>query len=84
MQRHPSVEKRDRQNVKRNERNTIQRSSMKTAIKKVRAAQNKEAGAQELKNVVPLLDRLAAKRVIHKNKAANLKSKLTRFVSTLK
>jgi small subunit ribosomal protein S20 len=84
MQRHPSVEKRDRQNEKRNLRNTIQRSSMKTAIKKVRAAQNKETGAQELKNVAPLLDRLAAKRIIHKNKAANLKSKLTRFVNTLK
>ena len=84
MQRHKSVEKRDRQNRKRQIRNTIQRSSLKTAVKKVRTAPNKEAAAQELRNAVPLLDRLADKRIIHKNKAANLKSKLSRYVSTLK
>ncbi len=84
MQRHKSVEKRNRQNRKRQLRNTVQHSSMKTAIKKVRTAATKEAAAQEMKQVVPLLDKLAAKRIIHKNKAANLKSKLTRFVTAMK
>jgi len=84
MQKHKSAEKRDRQNQKRQLRNTIQRSSMKTAIKKVRTAATKEAAAQEMKQVVPLLDQLAAKRIIHKNKAANLKSKLTHFVNAMK
>jgi small subunit ribosomal protein S20 len=84
MQRHKSVEKRDRQNRKRQIRNTIHRSSLKTAVKKVRTASNKETAAQELRNAVPLLDRLADKRIIHKNKAANLKSKLSRYVNSLK
>ena len=84
MQIHKSVEKRDRQNLKRNLRNVVHRSSLKTAIKKVRTAPNKETASQELKKVIPLLDQLSAKRVIHKNKAANLKSKLNHFVNTLK
>lgn len=84
MQRHKSVEKRNRQSQKRQERNTIKRSGMKTAIKKVRTAKDKESAAQEMKQVVPMLDQLADQKIIHKNKAANLKSKLTRFVNSLK
>lgn len=57
---------------------------MRSALKKVRGAQEKGAAQSELKKTVKLLDRLAAKGVIHKNMAANQKSKLTKFVSAMK
>jgi small subunit ribosomal protein S20 len=78
---HKSVEKRVRQNERKRQKNVIHRSKLKTAIKKVRTAENKEAALPELKKTSALLDRLAAKRIIHKNKAANLKSKLSGFVN---
>ncbi len=84
MQEHKSVEKRNRQNRKRNIRNTAKRSSMKTAIKRVKTAPDKATAAKELQNVIPILDHLADHKIIHKNKAANVKSKLTRHINTLK
>ncbi|RZL34793.1 MAG: 30S ribosomal protein S20, partial [Pedobacter sp.] len=44
----------------------------------------KKTGAELLPKVISMLDRLAKKNVIHKNKAANNKSKLTKFVNGLK
>lgn len=75
-----SVIKRARQNVSTRTRNVLQRSRLKTAVKKVRTAENQEAAKQELVKTSALLDRLAAKKIIHKNKAANLKSKLAATV----
>jgi len=56
---------------------------MKNAIKRVRSAKDKTSAASELRKTVKLLDQLAAKGIIHPNKAANDKSKLSRFVNTL-
>jgi len=70
-----------RQTEKRRIRNVTKRTRMKTAIKKVREAADTETGQQELKNTASILDRMAAKGIIHKNKAANLKSKLARAVN---
>ncbi len=78
---HKSVEKRVRQNERKRQKNVTQKSKLKTAIKKVRSSQTKESALPELQKTAALLDRLAAKKIIHKNKAANLKSKLTRFVT---
>jgi small subunit ribosomal protein S20 len=75
-----SVVKRVRQNERKRTQNVFQRSSLKTAVKKVRAAENQETAKQELVKTSALLDRLAAKKIIHKNKAANLKSKLAAAV----
>jgi small subunit ribosomal protein S20 len=75
-----SVVKRARQNERKRIQNVLQRSSLKTAVKKVRAAENQETAKQELVKTSALLDRLAAKKIIHKNKAANLKSKLAAAV----
>ena len=60
------------------------RSKMRTAIKRVRTAKEKEKAAAELQKTVKLLDQLAAKRVIHRNTAANNKSSLTRLVNAMK
>lgn len=57
---------------------------MRTAIKRVRSITEKDKALVELRKTAKLLDQLAAKGIIHKNKAANNKSNLTRFVNTLK
>jgi small subunit ribosomal protein S20 len=56
---------------------------MRTAVKRVRSLKEKEKAAAELAKTVKLLDQLAAKGVIHRNKAANAKSRLTRYVNAL-
>ncbi len=59
-------------------------SKMRTAIKRVRTTAEKEKALSELRKTVKLLDQLAAKGIIHKNKAANNKSSLTKYVNKLK
>ncbi|MFH1943756.1 MAG: 30S ribosomal protein S20 [bacterium] len=83
MPRHTSTVKRVRQNERRRGRNVQKRSRMKTAIKKVKNASDKETAAAELKKTVSILDRMSIKGIIHKNKAANLKSKLMRHVNAM-
>lgn len=84
MAQHKSAEKRARVSARRAVRNAQLRTKMRSAIKRVRSAKEKEAAAAELKKTVKLLDQLAAKGVIHKNNAANNKSALTKFVSKMK
>jgi small subunit ribosomal protein S20 len=57
---------------------------MKTMIKNVRTAKEKAKAQEALQKTVKLLDRLAAKGLIHRNKAANQKSKLTKLVNAMK
>jgi len=56
---------------------------MKTAIKKVKSASDKETASTELKNTISILDKMAIKGIIHRNKAAHIKSKLTRHVNAM-
>jgi small subunit ribosomal protein S20 len=75
-----SAKKRAKQAVVRNARNASQRSMLRTAVKKVlKAIEAKDsAGAAEAFNVAqPILDRYASRGLIHKNKAARHKSRLT-------
>lgn len=83
MPQHKSLEKRVRQNEKRRLRNMQKRSRMKTAIKKVKTAPDKETALNELKKTISTVDHMAVKGIIHRNKAANIKSKLTRFVNSM-
>ena len=83
MPQHQSAVKRTRQSTRRAEQNKTRLSKMKTLIKQVRSAKNKEQASDVLKKAVKYLDQLASKGIIHKNKASNQKSKLTRFVKTL-
>ena len=84
MANHPSAEKRARVAKRRATRNSAAKSKMRSALKKVRSATQKDQATTELRKTVKLLDQLAAKGVIHKNMAANQKSKLTKFVSSMK
>ena len=83
MPQHKSNEKRVRQTEKRRQRNLQKKTQIKSAIKKVRSAPDKETATAELKKTYVVLDRMAGKGIIHKNKAANVKSKLSRFVNKL-
>ena len=84
MAQHKSAEKRARISKRRSARNTVWKSKMRTAIKRVRSMAEKDKALVELRKTAKLLDQLAAKGIIHKNRAANNKSCLTRFVNTLK
>ena len=82
-----SAKKRAKQTVVRNARNVAQRSQLRTAVKKVLKAldANDAAGANEAFTAAqPLLDRFAARGLIHKNKAARHKARLTARIKALK
>lgn len=81
-----SAKKRAKQTVVRNARNTAQRSRLRTAVKNVVKAldANDVAGAQAAFAVAqPILDRFSARNLIHKNKAARHKSRLTARIKAL-
>ncbi|SHE75215.1 small subunit ribosomal protein S20 [Chryseobacterium vrystaatense] len=83
MANHKSALKRIRQNEVRKVRNRYYHKTARTAIKVLRNEEDKAAATEQLPKVIALLDRLAKKNIIHKNKAANLKSKLAKHVNKL-
>jgi small subunit ribosomal protein S20 len=83
MVNHKSALKRIRQNEVRRLRNRYYHKTARTAMKVLRNEENKAAATEQLPKVIALLDKLAKKNIIHKNKAANLKSKLTKHVNKL-
>ncbi len=83
MANHKSAKKRIRSNNAKMLRNRYYAKTTRTAIKGLRKTENKEDGLKNLPRVISLIDRLAKKNVIHKNKASNLKSKMTRYVNKL-
>lgn len=82
--RHKSAQKRARQTVKRTEKNKQTKVLIKGSIKRVLTSKDKDTASSEYKKTVKVLDRAAAKGVIHKNKAANTKSRLSKHVSKAK
>ena len=83
MAHHKSALKRIRQSQSRRVRNHYQLKSTRTQIKKLRKTTDKKEAYELLKKVSAMLDKLAKRNIIHKNKAANNKSKLTRYVNSL-
>lgn len=83
MANHKSAIKRIRANAAKRLRNRYQAKTTRNAIKKLRSTTSKTEAAPLLTKVISMLDRLAKKNVIHKNKASNNKSKLTKFVNGL-
>lgn len=82
----PQARKRARQNEKRRRHNASFRSMVRTCIKKVRAAidqKDKKAAAEAYQAAVPVIDRMAEKGIIHKNKAARHKSRLNSAIKAL-
>lgn len=83
MANHKSSKKRVRQDEKKRENNRYYKKSARTAIAKLRAITDKEDAQGFLVKVLSMIDKLAKKGTWHKNKAANLKSKLTKHVNSL-
>ena len=75
-----SVLKRVRQSKKGNARNKHFKSKLNTVIKDFLTADKKEA-KNNFSNVIKLVDQIASKGIIHKNKANNKKSKLARYLN---
>lgn len=84
MANHKSSIKRIRSNAAKRLRNRYQAKTTRNAIKKLRDLTSKSEATPVLSKVISMIDRLAKKNVIHKNKASNNKSKLTKFVNGLK
>ncbi len=83
MANHKSSLKRIRANEKKRLRNRYYAKTMRNAIKSFRELADKTVATEQLPSLVSLIDKLAKKSIIHKNKAANLKSKLTKKVNAL-
>ena len=83
MANHKSALKRIRANEKKRLLNRYQAKSTRTVVKRLRATNDKNEAVELFKTASSMLDRLAKKNIIHKNKAANYKSKLAKFVNNL-
>ncbi|MDN3686667.1 MULTISPECIES: 30S ribosomal protein S20 [Cyclobacterium] len=83
MANHKSALKRIRANEAKRLRNRYQAKTTRTFIKKLRNTEDKSEAQELLKQVTSMLDKLAKKNVIHKNNAANKKSKLTKLVNAI-
>ena len=80
---HKSALKRIRSNEAKRLRNRYQHKTARTAIRKLRTLTDAIEASSLLKTVSSMVDKLARKNVIHKNKAANLKSSLSKHVNGL-
>ena len=83
MAQHQSSKKRIRQDAKIRLRNRYYKKSTRTAILKLREMEDGTEAKKFLPHVISMIDTLAKKNTWHNNKASNLKSKLTKFVSKL-
>ncbi|MDA9093040.1 30S ribosomal protein S20 [Polaribacter sp.] len=83
MANHKSALKRIRSNDAKRLRNKYQHKTTRNALRDIRATEDKKEAEGMLGNVISMLDKLAKNNIIHKNKAANLKSKLTKYVAAM-
>ena len=83
MANHKSSLKRIRQEEKRRLHNRYYAKTMRNTVKKLRATTDKAEAVAMYPGVQKMLDKLAKTNIIHKNKAANLKSKLAAYISKL-
>ena len=83
MANHKNTKKAIRTNAKKRLLNRYQAVTSRNLVKKLRGSTDYSEASDLLRTVISKLDRLAKKNIIHKNKAANNKSKLTRFVNKM-
>lgn len=83
MAHHASSKKRIRQDAKKRIQNRYYKKSARTAIAKLREMTDKSEAEKFLPKVVSMIDKLSKNNNWHKNKASNVKSKLTKLVNTL-
>jgi small subunit ribosomal protein S20 len=78
MANHQATKKDVRQAAKRRERNRYYGKTTRNAIRDIKEVEDKTAFLEKLPNVSSMIDKLAKRGIIHKNKAANLNSKLAK------
>lgn len=78
MANHSATKKDVRQAAKRRERNRYYGKTTRNAIRDLKANDDQKVYTEQLPDVVSMIDKLAKRGIIHKNKAANLKSKLAK------
>ncbi len=78
MANHSATKKDARQAAKRRERNRYYGKTTRNAIQKLKTSTDEKTYGDSLPEVVSMIDKLAKRGIIHKNKAANLKSKLAK------
>ncbi|MEI6950288.1 30S ribosomal protein S20 [Paraflavisolibacter sp. H34] len=83
MANHKATKKDVRQSATRRERNRYYGKTTRNAIRDFKAVTEKTAAGEQLPDVISMIDKLAKRGVIHKNKANNLKSKLAKKQNTL-
>jgi small subunit ribosomal protein S20 len=84
MANHKSAKKRIRSSETKRTRNRIRKNALKSVVKKLRINKDKKTASEQLVSATSFLDKLAKTNLIHKNKAANLKSKLAKLVNGIK
>ena len=83
MANHSATKKDVRQSSKRNERNRYYGKTTRNAIRDIKAIDDKSGASEKQPIVASMIDKLAKRGTIHKNKAANLKSKLAKRINAL-
>ncbi len=83
MANHSATLKDVRQSRKRNERNRYQGKTTRNAIREFKKLDAKTEATEKMPGIASMIDKLAKRGIIHKNKAANLKSKLSRGANQL-
>ncbi len=83
MAHHKSSKKRIRQTETKRVENRYYAKSMRNSLKQLRSTSEKEAAVELAPKVFSMLDKLAKKNIIHKNKAGNLKSSIATHIASL-
>lgn len=83
MANHKSSKKRIRSNEKKRIHNKYYAKTTRNALKAFRATTEKAAAEEKLPTTISMLDKLVKRGVIHKNKAANLKSSMMKKVNVM-
>ena len=84
MANHKSALKRIRQNETKRESNRYYAKTMRNALKKFLSNDNKKEVTEQMNEMTSMIDKLAKKNIIHKNKASNLKSEVNKHANELK
>lgn len=83
MANHKATKKDMRQSAKRRDRNRYYGKTTRNAIRDLRALNDKSSADEKMPEVISMIDKLAKRGVIHKNKASNLKRKLSKKVAAI-
>ncbi len=83
MANHKATKKDIRQSEKRRDRNRYYGKTTRNAIRNLLAVTDKAAAVEQMPKVISMIDKLAKRNVIHKNKASNLKSGIVQKINAL-